>query len=57
MFPHPQRGTRMDHERYAGAFREALAKAGIEGYIRPFHDARHSSLTLRCCDGGEQHLC
>jgi integrase len=45
VFAHPQRGSRMRHEWYAKAFREALTTAGITDYVRPFHDARHASLT------------
>lgn len=29
----------------SAAFRKALAAAGITDYVRPFHDARHGSLT------------
>jgi integrase len=29
----------------------ALEKGGIEGYVRPFHDARHSSLTHQAAAG------
>jgi hypothetical protein len=35
----------IDHEWYAGEFRAALKRAGITDYVRPFHDARHASLT------------
>lgn len=45
VFCHPTRGSKFDHEWYAGEFRAALAVAGISDYIRPFHDARHASLT------------
>jgi integrase len=45
VFCHPERGSKVDHEWYAAEFRAALAEAGLEGYIRPFHDARHGSLT------------
>lgn len=45
VFCHPQRGSKIDHEWYAGEFRAALKRAWVEGYIRPFHDARHASLT------------
>ena len=40
-----KRGTPIDPARYAVTFREALAKATVDGYIRPFHDGRHSSIT------------
>jgi hypothetical protein len=45
VFCHPDRGSRIDGEWYAGQFRSALKAAGITDYIRPFHDARHASLT------------
>ena len=45
VFAHPERGTRLDSEWYAGEFRSALAAAGITDYVRPFHDARHGALT------------
>jgi integrase len=45
VFCHPTRGSTVDHEWYAGEFRAALTAAGITDYIRPFHDARHASLT------------
>lgn len=45
VFCHPTRGSKVDHEWYAGEFREALTAAGIDDYVRPFHDARHGSLT------------
>jgi integrase len=45
VFCHPKRGTRLDPTWYAGEFRTALKAAGITDYVRPFHDARHASLT------------
>ena len=45
MFCHPRSGCKLEHEWYAGEFRKALAAAGITDYVRPFHDARHASLT------------
>jgi integrase len=32
-------------------WKAALKKAGIVGYVRPFHDARHSSLTHQAAAG------
>lgn len=43
VFWHPKRGSKIDHEWYAAAFRAALTAAGVEGYVRPFHDLRHAS--------------
>jgi integrase len=45
VFAHPDRGSKMDDEWYADQFRAALRAAGITDYVRPFHDARHASLT------------
>ena len=42
---HPKSGRKLDQDWYAGEFRTALAAAGITDYVRPFHDARHASLT------------
>jgi integrase len=45
VFCHPERGSMIDGEWYAGEFRSALEAAGITDYVRPFHDARHGALT------------
>jgi len=45
VFCHPQKGSPLDVKRYSDVFRVALAKAGIDGYVRPFHDGRHSAIT------------
>jgi integrase len=45
VFPSPHRGSPLNPKRYAATFRDVLAKSGIEGYVRPFHDGRHSSIT------------
>jgi integrase len=45
VFCHPKSGAKLDEEWYASEFRKALASAGITDYVRPFHDARHASLT------------
>lgn len=45
VFCHPKSGRKLDQDWYAGEFRTALAAAGITDYVRPFHDARHASLT------------
>lgn len=45
IFCHPERGTRYSVRTFAEHFRAALKAAGIEGYVRPFHDLRHSSIT------------
>jgi len=45
VFCHPRLGSKIHHGQYADEFRAALKTAGISDYIRPFHDARHGSLT------------
>jgi integrase len=45
VFPSPHRGSPLNPKRYAATFRDVLAKARIEGYVRPFHDGRHSAIT------------
>jgi integrase len=45
VFCKPDSGRRIDERWYADEFRAALKAAGINDYIRPFHDARHASLT------------
>ena len=45
VFCHPKRGSKIDQEWYAAEFRKALTAAGVDDYVRPFHDARHGSLT------------
>jgi integrase len=48
-------GKRIDHEKFAAEFRAALTRAGIDDYLRPFHDLRHASLTNGAA-GGEGAL-
>jgi hypothetical protein len=45
VFCHPEKGSVLDHKRYAETFREALARAEITDRVRPFHDGRHSAIT------------
>jgi integrase len=51
VFAHPQRGTRLCPTWFAGQLRTALDAAGIDEYVRPFHDLRHSSLTNEAAAG------
>jgi integrase len=51
VFVSPHRGSPIDPHRFAVTFRKALAKAKIEGYVRPFHDGRHSSITNAAAAG------
>jgi site-specific recombinase XerC len=45
VFCHLERGTRYNAEHVKAALKAALAAAGVEGHIRPFHDLRHSAIT------------
>jgi integrase len=45
VFAHPDRGSKVEQEWYADHFRAALKATGIIDHVRPFHDARHASLT------------
>jgi CO/xanthine dehydrogenase Mo-binding subunit len=55
VFANPRTGNPFDAARYAELLRRALKRAGVEGYVRPAHDMRHSSITnaagseLLCC--------
>jgi integrase len=51
VFAHPKRGSKLDQDWYADEFRAALKAAGITDYVRPFHDARHASLTNGAATG------
>lgn len=45
MFPNPRTGTPLGENRYSDLVKSARHRAGIEGYVRPSHDLRHSSIT------------
>ena len=47
----PDKGTVLDHKRYAKTFGAALAKAEITDRVRPFHDGRHSAITHEAAAG------
>ena len=47
VFVSPTKGSPVDAVRYPNTLRAALARAGIERPMRPFHDMRHTSLTKR----------
>jgi integrase len=51
VFVHPEKGSPVDHKRYAKTLRAVLAKAKIEGPMRPFHDGRHTSITNSAAAG------
>ena len=51
VFCHPEKGSVLDHKRYAKTLREALAKAKVDKPMRPFHDGRHTSITNAAAAG------
>jgi integrase len=51
VFAHPEKGSVLDHKRYAATFRTALAKAEVTDRVRPFHDGRHSAITHEAASG------
>jgi integrase len=51
VFADPKRGARLNPTWFAEQLRAALKAAGIEEYLRPFHDLRHSSLTNEAAAG------
>ncbi|HXL44120.1 MAG TPA: tyrosine-type recombinase/integrase, partial [Gaiellaceae bacterium] len=52
VFASPESGRRMNPDRWWNKqWKAALKVAGIDGYVRPFHDARHSSLTHQAAGG------
>ena len=51
VFCHPLSGGPLDRKRYADTFRMALAKAKVNGNVRPFHDGRHTAITNAAAAG------
>lgn len=45
VFAHPETGGALRADAFRDAFHEALRAAGIDGYVRPFHDLRHTAIT------------
>jgi site-specific recombinase XerD len=45
VFLSPYRESMLNPKRYAKTLREALVKAEIVDYVRPFRDGRHSNIT------------
>ena len=52
VFCHPEQGSQLDHKRYAGPLRIALARAKVQRRMRPFHDGRNSAITSAAAAGG-----
>jgi integrase len=51
VFCNPLTGGPLDPKRYAETLRLALARAKVDGYVRPFHDGRHTSITNEAAAG------
>lgn len=51
VFCHPLIGSPLDLKRYGKTLNAALAKAGVERKMRPFHDGRHTSITNSAAAG------
>jgi integrase len=45
VFCHPERGTIYRAESFKKALEDALAAAGVDAQMRPFHDLRHTAIT------------
>ena len=54
VFCHPDTGGPYGIERHREALNAALARAGVEGYVRPFHDLRHSAITHDAASGASE---
>jgi integrase len=51
VFCHDKRGTPLETKAWKERFDSALQAAGVEGYIRPFHDLRHTAITNDAASG------
>jgi integrase len=51
VFCHPEKGSVLDHKRYAKTFAAALLRAQITDRVRPCHDGRHSAITHEAAVG------
>jgi integrase len=51
VFCHPEKGSVLDHKRYARTLREAMTGAAVDKRMRPFHDGRHTSITNSAAAG------
>ena len=45
------RGKAVGAQWYTDQFKDALDRAGIDDYVRPFHDMRHTALTNEAATG------
>jgi integrase len=51
VFHHPEKGTTYEAKTFSAALRAALKAAGVEGYVRAFHDLRHTAITNDAASG------
>jgi integrase len=51
VFCNPRTGGEYREETFAEALRDALTAAKVEGYVRPFHDLRHTAITNDAASG------
>src|SRR5437764_12875761 len=54
VFCHARRGTSYSSEIWAPHLNAALKAAGVKGRVRPFHDLRHSAITLDAASGASE---
>ena len=45
VFCHPDKGTVLDHKRYAKTLRDGPGEGKHHAQVRPFHDYRHTAIT------------
>lgn len=51
VFCHPEKGTVLRADQWQPLLDQALAKAGVNGRVRPFHDLRHTAITNDAASG------
>lgn len=51
LFVNPRTGHPINPTRYGNLLRAVLKRAGVDGYMRPCHDLRHSSITNAAATG------
>jgi integrase len=51
VFAHPTKGTTYNAKTFSAALRTALAAAKVDGYVRAFHDMRHTAITNDAASG------
>jgi integrase len=51
VFAHPRTGHPLHLGNYTATIKLVLKRAGVEGYVRPCHDFRHSAITNAAAAG------